>query len=563
MASNRAPKQWTLTKEETITSFEAWRQNLLYILSLDPNFAHFLLEETTWRRKTSANPTRGFEDDGETVPEASRRTAAQKVTHLELMLGQIANFCPVVSRNTIVKCSISMQSIWQAIRAHFGFQSTGSRFLDFNNIRLEPGERPEDLYQRLVGFIDDNLLRANGNIQHHGENITVDEEITPSLENVIVITWLRLIHPDLPALVKQRYGTELRSKSLASLKPEVSQALDSLLDEIQTVSESKILRTAFQPPNRERNSSPQPPNNPKFKGTVTRNKTCPLCKQANRAQFHHYLSKCPFLPTSDRQYLTRARQIMADSPDMTHSDSDSDSPSVAECHPASHNHRIKLSGRRVSTKCSPHLKVFYNHHALQLTLDTGAETSMIKASIAKQIGATILKTKQTALQADGITPLTVTGEVHLKLHRNHFKLQLDALVVEELDVDVLAGTPFMAINDISVRPSRHQISIQDSHVTYYGTDFTDTAHNRVRRTQSQVLRAPSASTVVWPGDYLELELPAQIEPDATRAYFSAQRTLALPSSILILPFWSLNRLVVIDWSLHLLTLRSTANPNHR
>ncbi len=272
------------------------------------------------------------------------------------------------------------------------------------------------------------------------------------------------------------YGTELRSKILASLKPEISQALDSLLDEIQTVSESKILRTAFQQPNRERNLSPQPPKNPKFKGTVARKKTCPLCKQASRAQFHHYLSKCPFLPTSDRQYLTRARQIMADSPDMIHSDSNS--PSVAECHLASHNHRVKPSGRRVSTKCTPHLKVFYNHHALQLTLDTGAETSMIKAFIAKQIGATILKTKQTALQADGITPLTVTGGVHLKLHRNHFKLQLDALVVKELDVDILAGTPFMAINNISVRPSRHQISIQDSHVTYYGTDFTDTAHNR-------------------------------------------------------------------------------------
>ena len=58
------------------------------------------------------------------------------------MLGQIANFCPVVARNTIVKNSTSMQSIWQAIRAHFGLQATGARFLDFNNLHLEPGERP-------------------------------------------------------------------------------------------------------------------------------------------------------------------------------------------------------------------------------------------------------------------------------------------------------------------------------------------------------------------------------------------------------------------------------------
>ena len=60
-----------------------------------------------------------------------------------------------------------------------------------------------------MGFIDDNLLKANGSIRHHGENVTNDEELTPTLENVIVITWLRLVHPDLPALIKQRYGTEL------------------------------------------------------------------------------------------------------------------------------------------------------------------------------------------------------------------------------------------------------------------------------------------------------------------------------------------------------------------
>ena len=71
-----------------------------YICSLDPNFAHFLLEETTWQLKTKNQPTRGYDDD---VPQASRRTAAQKVTHVEYMLYQIANFCPIVACNTIVK----------------------------------------------------------------------------------------------------------------------------------------------------------------------------------------------------------------------------------------------------------------------------------------------------------------------------------------------------------------------------------------------------------------------------------------------------------------------------
>jgi hypothetical protein len=67
---------------------------------------------------------------------------------------------------------------------------------------------------------------------------------------------------------------------------------------------------------------------------------------------------------------------------------------------------------------SPRRKVFYNHYAVNHTLDTGAETSMIKPSIAKQIGATIRKAKQTALRADGVTPFNVIGEIHFDVSRN-------------------------------------------------------------------------------------------------------------------------------------------------
>ena len=52
MAGNRAPKQWPLTKNESITSFEAWKHNLQYTLSLDQKFALFLIEETTWTKKS-------------------------------------------------------------------------------------------------------------------------------------------------------------------------------------------------------------------------------------------------------------------------------------------------------------------------------------------------------------------------------------------------------------------------------------------------------------------------------------------------------------------------------
>ena len=128
MNSNRAPKQWSLMKNESITTFEAWRHNLQYSLSLDANFTPFLANNFSWLKKSSTSPQRGLTSDGEDVPTSRRRTTNQKNVHLELVLGQIANFCPVISHSTIVKNSTSVKSIWQAIRAHYGFQSTDTIF---------------------------------------------------------------------------------------------------------------------------------------------------------------------------------------------------------------------------------------------------------------------------------------------------------------------------------------------------------------------------------------------------------------------------------------------------
>ena len=151
-SSDRAPKQWSLTKSETISSFEAWRETLKYILLLDPNFAPFLIDGVMWNKKSKLDATRGFSDDTDAVPAERRKTAAQKVKFLELMLGMVANYCPIISRNTITRNSTSIESVWQTIRAHFGFQNSGAQFLYLANFRLEHGERAEDLFQRLTAF---------------------------------------------------------------------------------------------------------------------------------------------------------------------------------------------------------------------------------------------------------------------------------------------------------------------------------------------------------------------------------------------------------------------------
>ena len=192
----RAPKQWSLTKHESITSFQAWRQNLQYILSLDTNFACFLADNVTWLKKSPATPLRGLQDDGESVRAFACRTAQQKCTHRDLMLGQIANYCPVISCNSIVKNSTSMSSIWQAIRLHYGFQSTRAHLLDFNNIKLDPDERPRGLVSTPYVIYRRRPIAGERSYFNHGETPTTDEEMSPTLENLIVLTWLRLVHKD-------------------------------------------------------------------------------------------------------------------------------------------------------------------------------------------------------------------------------------------------------------------------------------------------------------------------------------------------------------------------------
>ena len=121
-----------------------------------------------------------------------------------------------------------------------------------------------------------------------------------------------------------------------------------------------------------------------------------------------------------------------------------------------------------SISYSPHINVFYRQHSIRLTLDTGATTNVIRATFAKAINLPLTPASQLARQADGVTPLHVIGEVYSELTRGQHTFKLDALVVEQLDVDVLAGNPFLALNDIATRPAKRHIVINGSEIIQYG-----------------------------------------------------------------------------------------------
>ncbi|KAL9989463.1 hypothetical protein ACROYT_G004019 [Oculina patagonica] len=129
---------------------------------------------------------------------------------------------------------------------------------------------------------------------------------------------------------------------------------------------------------------------------------------------------------------------------------------------------------------------------------------MMRASLANYIGARIFKSSQSALQA-----LSVVGETNLPLIRHGRSLGLEALVVEDLDVDILAGTPFMASNDIAVRPPNARSLLLEL-MCHRMVVFK--VPKAVRA--CYLIRAPSVNSTVWPGEFIEVDAPPELLKDS-------------------------------------------------
>ena len=132
-------------------------------------------------------------------------------------------------------------------------------------------------------------------------------------------------------------------------------------------------------------------------------KSCPLCKQADRPNHAHFLSERSFLPEQDRKYIAKARRIadIFDDPsepetrphvDESVSDTDDNGSS-----PSSHVFRIQ-------TRQSPYLDMFYAHHPVRVTIDSGATGNMIRHTVVQRLGCQVTPSSQSVHQADGSFP---------------------------------------------------------------------------------------------------------------------------------------------------------------
>ena len=299
---------------------------------------------------------------------------------------------------------------------------TGGRILELAQFSLNSNESHECLWERLSAFVDDNMLKKSSGIKHLGDKIVVDEVQSATLQNITVVLWLKAIHADLPLMIKRRFATELKSNTLYSIREEISDSLPSVLADMQerefNVSFAKDYRGGR---SGKKFNTKFSYNKPTYKFPPQKKKLCCLCEAANRPDANtHYLSECRFLPQDDKRYLSKIRDVVAESDSDEEDLVESLSQSVIYTHPAS----TIPSASRVDVLPSPVLIVSVNNKDVEITLDSGAEINLISEEECARLKLGLRPTSQKASMADGASPLQIVGEVNFIAVREHHALKV-------------------------------------------------------------------------------------------------------------------------------------------
>lgn len=312
----KASKPTRLSEREDLSTFTDWRNNLEFFLHSDKDFSGLLKPGSAWQKSSTDVEHRGL-------------ASAVERQQLERMLGIIASLAPPFLHGDIVEDSVSLIDIYKKIRAYYSFASNESTFIKFHEIRREiidgQPERPQHLYCRIRQFVRDNLLKSDGSLMHDGVKPTSDEKMSPTVDRLIVLRWMELLHPRLPALVARVFSGELQQRTLKDLQPSIVNQLEELLAEISRQEEHGLQMTEVRRLTEEAKAEigrvSDYGSGRRFSRGGRRifggrnRSSCFFCRGMMRDPWAHDISACPFVPPSDRARFNWVSNVCSEQED--------------------------------------------------------------------------------------------------------------------------------------------------------------------------------------------------------------------------------------------------------
>lgn len=155
----------------------------------------------------------------------------------------------------------------------------------------------------------------------------------------------------------------------------------------------------------------------------------------------------------------------------------------------------------MSVEPSPRIKTFYEGQLVTLTLDSGANASMVSEETVKRLGIPISTTTHIARQADQ-SLLQVVGEAFFTVKRGPISLYVEALVVRNLNCDILAGMPLLRKYDVIIDIPGQRIQVSGK----YNISMQHMPTNRTTAGEAHIIRCYERR-VLLPGEYMDFNTP--------------------------------------------------------
>ncbi len=471
-----------LTNEETLTSFEDWKNNLVFYLSQDKDFSTLLKEETRWKKISDSDPNRG------------RDSAEQKLI-LDRFLGVIAGLSPPLLYHDIIDDTTCISDVFRLLRSFYQFSPSECTFIKYFSIKRDVVngslERPLHLFLRMKQYIRDNLLLSSGKIEHDGKIPTANENLSPTTERLNVLRWLEILHPSLPSHVSNVFSQDLQTKSLKDLQPRICEQIDDLLRQVAEKCDNESLSASYSrftngdhrhsqkryPQDYHKtNFNQQPPfqkprSNTLPNGFSTNNrkpkfKTCQVCRSLNLPFVGHDVHSCSNISPNDRAAVLKscAIEVESNAEDCYEFPiEDEIDENIIDISPSENQvQHENIDIFRVCVMRSPAFNVKINHVGVSAVIDSGATGSMIDLCIAEMAKLTIYPSKHTAEQADGFSNLSVVGEVHTNIVLDEdLILPITTIVVTSLKEDIAMRNAQGAIRKVQCARCEKSISTKN------------------------------------------------------------------------------------------------------
>ena len=201
--------------------FKIWKEELEVYLETEDKFEKFM----AGGRYEDWQPAENNENRIATPKGPDEEADLPKIRKdLRQFITLVAKYVHMDYYNPIIRHSTSLKWIYNKIREDYDIQQQGVHFLNILDLVWDPTGQttPVGFYNNYRSLILGNLARRGDEIKWKNTTLTEDEKLSPSHEDLILLNVLTLIHPKLPAYVKEHYGHKMgQTMRLMDFKTEI------------------------------------------------------------------------------------------------------------------------------------------------------------------------------------------------------------------------------------------------------------------------------------------------------------------------------------------------------